>query len=80
MICHTYNVKHFEHTNRSLVKTFTYRIIIIISTAIIVFILTGSVKKTFDITLITNVINTVLYYIHERVWNTIHWGKLKKNK
>ena len=71
-------MKHFEHVNRSLVKTITYRVVIIISTAIIVYILTGEVKQTIDITLIANLINTLLYYIHERVWNKIHWGKVKQ--
>lgn len=69
--------KFFEHHKRSLAKTVTYRILIVISTFIVTFLITGRLDLTLGITVVANIINTLLYYIHERAWNNIHWGKKK---
>jgi uncharacterized membrane protein len=70
-------VRFFEHIKRSLVKTITYRIFIVISTFIITFWITGRIDLTLWVTITANLTNTVLYFIHERIWNHIHWGKTK---
>lgn len=70
-------MKFFEHSERSIVKTITYRILIVISTFIITFYLTGELKFSIELTAVANIVNTVLYYLHERVWNKIHWGKTR---
>ncbi len=67
----------YEDTKRSFIKTITYRIVIIISTLIIVYIFTGNVTITLGVTFITSLANTILYYLHERLWNNIYWGKKK---
>lgn len=68
-------MKHYEQAKRSWVKTISYRVLIIIATLIAVFIITGDVAITVDVTIITSMVNTLLYFVHERVWNKIHWGK-----
>ncbi len=68
---------HIEDSRRSLIKTLTYRILIILSTMTIVFLFTGDRRVTFEVTGISTLINTVLYYFHERIWNKVHWGKKK---
>lgn len=68
-----------EDSNRSLVKTISYRILIIIATSLILFIFTGNVELTLGVTLVTSIVCTILYYIHERVWNNIHWGKKERS-
>lgn len=70
-------MKFFEQYERSIVKTITYRVLIVISTFIVTYYLTGEIKASLEITAAANVINTLLYFIHERVWNVIHWGKMK---
>lgn len=70
-------MKFFEHSERSIVKTITYRILIVISTFIITFYLTGELKFSLELTAVANIVNTVLYYLHERVWNKVRWGKTK---
>jgi uncharacterized membrane protein len=65
---------HEEHS-RSLVKTITYRLIIIISNAIIIYLMTGNLNLTANFIAVTSVASTLLYFIHERMWNQIHWGK-----
>ena len=70
-------VKFFEHAKRSIVKTLTYRILIIISTFTISFMVTGKLEMTLGITTAATIVNTLIYFTHERVWNKIHWGKTK---
>ncbi|MBI2022827.1 DUF2061 domain-containing protein [Candidatus Daviesbacteria bacterium] len=71
-------MRFYEHSTRSLAKTITYRILILISTFIIFYIFTKDIQKTTALTLVSNIINALLYYLHERFWNYIHWGKHKK--
>jgi uncharacterized membrane protein len=70
-------VKSVESTTRSLVKTITYRFLIVASTFIVTYLLTGHLELSLTITIGANVINTLLYFIHERIWNQIAWGKRK---
>ncbi len=71
-----------EHHYRSLVKTITYRVLIIVSHGATVYMLTHDWRTTVDMTAVSSVISTAIYFFHERVWNHIHWGKidLKKKK
>lgn len=70
-------VKFFEHSKCSLAKTITYRILITISTFIVTYYMTGDFSLTLGVTLVSNIVSTFLYFIHERIWNQIHWGKIK---
>lgn len=70
-------VKFFEHAKRSIAKTITYRILITVSTFVITYYMTGQIELTFGITLVASVVSTLIYFIHERIWNQIHWGKIK---
>lgn len=67
-----------EQKKRSIIKTVTYRLLIIIATAIVTWLLTKRVDLTIGITSVTSIVNTILYYLHERIWNDIPWGKKKK--
>lgn len=70
--------KHTETHLRTFVKTITYRIVIIISIFTITYVTTGELSDALAITSITAVSGTIIYYVHERIWNNIHWGKLTK--
>jgi uncharacterized membrane protein len=69
-----------EHHNRSLVKTITYRALIIISNGMIVYLYTGDLKATADVLGISSAVSTAIYFFHERAWNHVHWGKKRLNK
>lgn len=71
-------MKLHEKTSRSLVKTITYRLTIIVSQSIIVQFITRDIVTTVSIVSISNIIATILYFLHERIWNSIHWGKIIK--
>jgi uncharacterized membrane protein len=64
-----------EHAPRSLIKTITYRILIIVSNGILVYFVTEDYEVTAKITASATIISTIIYYLHERLWNKIHWGK-----
>ena len=61
--------------SRSLVKSLTWRILAIVVTFASIYVLTGEVTTATAGTILTNSINFVLYYLHERVWLKISWGK-----
>jgi|688.fasta_scaffold647877_2 uncharacterized membrane protein len=64
-----------ETAFRSLIKTIIYRIFIFITTTIF-FILTGSdPMKALGESIALNIFYTVCYYVNERIWNKIKWGK-----
>lgn len=64
-----------EDHRRSIVKTISYRILIIISNAIVIYIMTGNMNLTASFIGITSIVSTLVYFAHERLWNEIHWGK-----
>lgn len=66
-----------EHLSRSFVKAVSFRLIVIVSNVIILFVVTGEAKLVFSVVLISTVINTLLYVAHERVWNKVKWGRAK---
>jgi len=64
-----------DTTGRSLVKTISWRITGSFSTFIISYLVLGSFTIAGSIAIIQIVTNTALYYLHERIWNKIGWGK-----
>lgn len=64
-----------ESRKRSIVKMLTYRAILTALLAIISWIFTGNLGQTTVITIVFSVSATAIYYLHERVWNGIKWGR-----
>jgi len=60
---------------RSLLKTITWRIIGSIDTMIITYFITGNWKFGLAVGGVEVVSKMILYYLHERVWQRIKWGK-----
>ena len=65
-----------ESTKRSLVKTISWRITGSLATFIISYLIIGNIAVSGTIALIQVTFNTILYFIHERIWNKISWGKI----
>lgn len=65
-----------EHLARSLVKSLTFRIAVIASDFLITSVITGNALQAVNLIIFTNLFSTILYFIHERIWNNIEWGKL----
>jgi uncharacterized membrane protein len=64
-----------EKISRSLAKTITWRITASIDTFIIAWVITGSWQLGGSIAIIEVLTKIIFYYVHERVWNKINWGK-----
>ena len=64
-----------DTSTRSLIKTISWRITGSGATFAISYLVLGdfSVASTIAITQVT--LNTILYYVHERIWNKIAWQK-----
>lgn len=59
---------------RSLVKTVTWRVTGSTATFLIAYAMTGNFAVAGVIGATQMISNTVLYYIHERIWNRVAWG------
>jgi uncharacterized membrane protein len=65
---------------RSIVKSITFRITVIVSDTIVVYLLTHRIDVTAGLVILTNCSSTVLYFVHERIWNRIQWGRGRRGK
>jgi uncharacterized membrane protein len=69
-----------DSPQRSLLKALSWRVLATITTMIIIYFVSGSldwalVGGAFDV-----VIKLLLYYLHERLWTNIQWGKTWKRR
>ena len=64
-----------ESSRRSIVKTITWRLSGSAATFTIAWLISGDLSVAGPIAVIQLIFNTVLYYVHERIWNEIHWGR-----
>ena len=69
-----------ESISRSLAKTISFRVLIVILDLIIIYIFTRRLDITIGLTVVGNLLKTVIYFFHERAWNQVHWGKHHKKK
>jgi adenylylsulfate kinase len=69
-----------ETLKRSLVKTISYRIVILILDFTSIYLFTGQTKVAFGFMIVSNIYTTVLYFFHERAWEKIKWGRTFKVK
>jgi adenylylsulfate kinase len=68
-------MKSYSQTKRSLVKATTFRAVILCSDTIVIFLITHRWETTGALVIITNIASTTLYFLHERVWSRIQWGR-----
>ncbi len=67
---------HAEETvARTIVKTVSYRVFILILDFTTIYLLTGKVKVAVGFMIVSNLYTTVSYFFHERIWDRIKWGK-----
>ena len=64
-----------ESSARSITKALSWRFIASAATFIISFFVSTDLSVAGTIAAIQFVANIILYFIHERVWNKILWGK-----
>jgi len=64
-----------ESKRRSILKTISWRFWATLTTAIIVYIFTGKIELAAAIGGIEIVIKMIMYFLHERAWNNVNYGK-----
>jgi uncharacterized membrane protein len=68
-------LKFYERAMRSLGKVVTWRILVTVTNFVGGYLASGSWKVGLGVVGFALVINSVLYYFHERAWNRINAGK-----
>jgi uncharacterized membrane protein len=64
-----------DTARRSLVKTISWRITGSGATFLISYAILGNLAVSGTIATIQLIFNTILYFIHERIWNKIPWDR-----
>ena len=64
-----------DTTIRSIAKTITWRLTGSGATFLISYLMIGNLSIAGTIAVIQMTSNTVLYYLHERIWNVLKWGR-----
>ena len=64
-----------ERPLRSVAKSISWRIVGTIDTILISWVITGKLDLAFSIGSVELITKMILYFFHERIWNSIKWGK-----
>jgi len=67
-----------EKRSRSLLKTLTWRVLASLDTFLISWFVSGDISIGATIATIEIITKLVIYYLHERAWDKIKWGKYDK--
>lgn len=67
--------KPAETQYRSIAKSISYRVLSVTVDYIVAYLFTRNVALSAGIVLFVDFYSTVLYYLHERLWAHIHWGR-----
>ncbi|GAH24924.1 unnamed protein product [marine sediment metagenome] len=70
-------IKMSDSKKRSVAKAITWRVIGILLLIVIAVSMSVDLEKALYVTAIFHSIRTVLFYYHERAWNSVKWGEEK---
>ncbi|QYM78036.1 DUF2061 domain-containing protein [Horticoccus luteus] len=65
-----------EKARRSLVKAISWRVTGTLDTIVISYLITGQAKWAFSIGFVELFTKVTLYFIHERVWDRLSFGRV----
>ena len=65
-----------QSQKRIVIKTIIYRILGILITFIGGFLFTNNFKSAFMVTILIEVMQMIVYFSYEQLWNNIEWGYL----
>jgi uncharacterized membrane protein len=68
---------HTETLRRSIIKTISYRVFILVLDFTAVYLFTGQIKIALGFMAVSNIYTTAGYFFHERIWSKIKWGKIE---
>jgi adenylylsulfate kinase len=64
----------YASRTRSTAKAVTWMTLATVSGFLLLYILTNELTLAMGFASINFAIKSILYYLHERGWNSIHWG------
>jgi uncharacterized membrane protein len=70
-------MSYYDHHKRSIAKTIGFFAILVVADWVVVFLITNQTGITFKIIIYSNFVSAIIYFIHERAWNKVHWGRSK---
>lgn len=71
-------MKFHEHLHRSITKAVTFRLLIILADSVLLYYFTRRLDLIVGILTISTLLHTLIYLVHERWWNQVHWDKMGK--
>ena len=71
------STQYKEAHKRTVAKAICWRIIATLTTMIIVFLFTRKFILTLGVGAVEVTAKILFYYLHERIWNRVSWGKKK---
>jgi uncharacterized membrane protein len=74
-----FKTKFYEKAMRSLGKVVTWRILVTITNFVGGYLASGSWMVGLGVVSFALVVNSIMYYFHERAWNVIDAGKELKD-
>ena len=66
-----------ESKKRSLVKAITWRLVAMVVLGFVSYFFTRNFKEMGEITIFYTIIQIIFYFLHERLWEKISWGRIK---
>jgi len=66
-----------DQPKRTLAKTVTWRVIALVTTILVVYLYSKDVTESLVVGISANALKMVLYYVHERMWNRVSFGRVK---
>ncbi len=65
-----------ESRARSATKSLSWRLLASATTVGLVFLFTREVRLAMTVGAVELVVKILVFYLHERAWNTVPWGKV----
>lgn len=69
-----------DKPSRSLVKAISWRVTGTLDTILITYLVTGRAKWAFSIGLVELFTKVFLYFVHERVWDRLAFGRIRTSE
>ncbi len=66
-----------EKPIRSLIKAISWRIVATLTTILLVFAFTGNWELSGGVGLAELLVKIAVYYMHERIWNILNFGRTR---
>lgn len=70
------NIMIKQTQKRILIKTIIYRILGVLITFIGGILFTNNIKSAITVTMLIEIVQTIVYFMYEEIWNKVKWGYL----